>query len=152
MALDFLAVALHVFVDIFNAYGTQAIRPFSRKWVALGVINTFDPIIFSLHCLGIVLWAFGANPVWTFGIMYIIIVIYYMLRFAVQKAVKNAVHSTIQDEEYVIVAPTMRFFHWRIAAKSKTHYYVGGLMAGLLIFMINSKLNLYLKLPLFMQP
>ncbi len=42
----FLAVALHVFVDIFNAYGTQAIRPFSRKWVALGVINTFDPIIF----------------------------------------------------------------------------------------------------------
>ena len=41
------------------------------------------------------------------------------------KAVKNAVHKTIQDEEYVIVAPTMRFFHWRIAAKSKTHYYVG---------------------------
>jgi len=121
----FLAVALHVFVDIFNAYGTQAIRPFSRKWVALGVINTFDPIIFSLHCLGIVLWAFGTNPVWTFSIMYVVIVIYYILRFAVQKAVKNAVHHTIQDEEYVIVAPTMRFFHWRIAAKSKTHYYVG---------------------------
>jgi inner membrane protein len=54
-----------------------------------------------------------------------VIVIYYILRFAVQKAVKNAVHHTIQDEEYVIVAPTMRFFHWRIAAKSKTHYYVG---------------------------
>src|SRR6056297_1840026 len=35
----FLAVFLHVFVDIFNAYGTQAIRPFSSKWVALGVIN-----------------------------------------------------------------------------------------------------------------
>lgn len=26
-----LAVVLHVFVDIFNAYGTQAIRPFSRN-------------------------------------------------------------------------------------------------------------------------
>lgn len=121
----FLAVALHVFVDIFNAYGTQALRPFSKKWVALGVINTFDPIIFTLHCLGILVWVFGANPVWTFSIMYVIIIGYYILRFSVQRAVKKAVHHTIQDEDYVIVAPTMRFFQWRIAAKSKTHYYVG---------------------------
>ncbi|SOC44011.1 metal-dependent hydrolase [Ureibacillus acetophenoni] len=121
----FLAVFLHVFVDIFNAYGTQALRPFSKKWVALGVINTFDPIIFGLHCIGILLWAFGANPVVTFGIMYFIIFIYYLLRFAIQSAVKNAVSNTIQDEDYVIVAPTLRFFYWRVAAKSKTHYYVG---------------------------
>ncbi|WP_332646244.1 metal-dependent hydrolase [Lysinibacillus sp. 54212] len=120
-----LAVFLHVLVDIFNAYGTQAVRPFSKKWVALGVINTFDPYIFGLHCIGILLWAFGANPVWTFGIMYFIITCYYILRFAVQKAVKTAVHNTIQDEEFVIVAPTMRFFYWRVAAASKTHYYVG---------------------------
>lgn len=121
----FLAVFLHVFVDIFNAYGTQALRPISKKWVALGVINTFDPIIFALHCVGILLWIFGTNPVMTFSIMYLIIIGYYVLRFAVQKAVKNAVHKTIPDEDYVIVAPTMRFFYWRIAAKSKTHYYVG---------------------------
>lgn len=121
----FLAVFLHVFVDIFNAYGTQALRPFSKKWVALGVINTFDPIIFGLHCIGILLWMFGANPVITFGIMYAVIIVYYILRFAVQSAVKKAVHNTIQDEECVIVAPTIRFFYWRVAAKSKTHYYVG---------------------------
>ncbi|ATP41855.1 hypothetical protein CSE16_18520 [Solibacillus sp. R5-41] len=120
-----LAVFLHVFVDIFNAYGTQALRPLSRKWVALGVINTFDPFIFSIHCVGIFLWVLGANPVNTFGIMYVIIIGYYILRFAVQKAIKQAVHHAIQDEEFVIIAPTMRFFHWRIAAKSKTHYYVG---------------------------
>src|SRR5690625_4308590 len=36
----FLAVIIHVLVDIFNAYGTQAIRPFSNKWVAHGFINT----------------------------------------------------------------------------------------------------------------
>src|SRR5690606_26872215 len=28
---SFIAVFLHVFVDIFNAYGTQALRPFSNK-------------------------------------------------------------------------------------------------------------------------
>lgn len=121
----FLAVFLHVFVDIFNAYGTQALRPFSKKWVALGVINTFDPFIFGIHCVGIVLWVFGADPVITFGLMYIIIILYYFSRFAVQAAVKQAVRNTIQDEDFVIVAPTMRFFNWRVAAKSKTHYYVG---------------------------
>src|SRR5699024_11985661 len=50
----FFAVAFHVFVDIFNAYGTQSIRPFSHKWVALGFINTFDPYIFFLHVAGII--------------------------------------------------------------------------------------------------
>lgn len=121
----FLAVFLHVFVDIFNAYGTQALRPFSRKWVALGVINTFDPIIFGIHCIGILLWVFNFDPVRTFTIMYLIIIAYYIVRFALQSAVKRAVINTIQDEDFVIVAPTMRFFNWRIAAKSKTHYYVG---------------------------
>lgn len=121
----FLAVVLHVFVDMFNAYGTQALRPFSKKWVALAVINTFDPIIFGLHCFGLLFWAFGANPVTIFSIMYLVIIGYYLLRFGIQAAVKQAVHNTIQDEEHVIVAPTMRFFQWRVAATSKTHYYVG---------------------------
>src|SRR5574342_1229797 len=58
----FIAVFLHVFVDIFNAYGTQALRPFSSKWVALGVINTFDPFIFGIHVVGLFVWIFGAHP------------------------------------------------------------------------------------------
>ena len=43
-----LAVFLHVFVDIFNSYGTQALRPLTNKWIQLSVINTFDPIIFII--------------------------------------------------------------------------------------------------------
>src|SRR5699024_1358519 len=57
----FLAVIIHVFVDIFNAYGTQALRPFSHKWVAFGFINTFDPYIFFLHLAGIIDWSLVAN-------------------------------------------------------------------------------------------
>ena len=120
-----LAVALHVFVDIFNAYGTQALRPFSNKWVALGVINTFDPFIFIMHCVGIAVWAFGANPVTTFITIYIVIIGYYIVRFMLQRAIKHTVHHLIKDEELVIVAPTIRFWVWRVAAVSGTHYYVG---------------------------
>lgn len=121
----FLAVFLHVFVDIFNSYGTQALRPFSNKWVALGVINTFDPTIFALHVVGLLFWAFGSNPVYTMLLMYSIIVVYYLIRFAVQAAVRHAVKNTIPSAEEIIIAPTIKFFQWRIAAISKTHHFVG---------------------------
>lgn len=121
----FFAVFLHVFVDIFNAYGTQALRPFSHKWVALGVINTFDPIIFTLHILALITLAFGVSPVIAIVTLYIILVFYYLLRFAVKSAVKNALAKTVPNATEVIIAPTMRFFQWRIAASSEDFHYVG---------------------------
>ncbi|MGD7046100.1 metal-dependent hydrolase [Jeotgalibacillus proteolyticus] len=121
----FLAVFLHVFVDIFNSYGTQALRPFSRKWVALGVINTFDPIIFGIHVIGLIIWAFGADPVPTFLIMYSVIVGYYIIRFMLQSAVRHSIKKTIPQADSVIIAPTIRFYQWRIAAETKEHFYVG---------------------------
>ncbi|MFJ7936627.1 metal-dependent hydrolase [Sporosarcina sp. NPDC096371] len=124
-AWTFLAVFLHVFVDIFNSYGTQALRPFSNKWVAIGVINTFDPIIFVLHVIALIIWALGANPVYTILATYVVIFFYYLLRFAIKSAVKRAVHNTVPDATEIIIAPTMRFFQWRIAASSETCHYVG---------------------------
>lgn len=121
----FLAVFLHVFVDIFNAYGTQALRPFSSKWVALGVINTFDPFIFGIHILGLFIWAFGAHPGYTFLAIYGIIVVYYLIRFAAQRSVLNAVKVMIPDATEIIIAPTMRFNHWRVAVMNKHQFFVG---------------------------
>ncbi len=124
-AWTFLAVFLHVFVDIFNSYGTQALRPFSNKWVAISVINTFDPIIFIFHVIGLLAWVLGADPVITFLTMYGFITLYYFSRFAVKSAVKRAVYNTIPDAKDVFIAPTMRFFQWRVAASSDTCHYVG---------------------------
>lgn len=118
------AVFLHVFVDIFNAYGTQAFRPFSSKWVALGVINTFDPFIFSAHVVGLVLWIFGYHPGYTFITIYFVLIGYYILRFQMQGAVRNAVRRLIPDAEEIIIAPTIRFNQWRIAVKTPEHFYV----------------------------
>lgn len=122
---SFFAVALHVFVDIFNAYGTQALRPFSKKWVALGIINTFDPIIFGLHVIAIMIWAFGANPVITMSILYGILVIYYIIRIWLHGAVKQAVQNTIPDATEIYLSPTRYFFQYRVAANSTTHHFVG---------------------------
>ncbi|MFE8700571.1 metal-dependent hydrolase [Cytobacillus sp. FJAT-54145] len=121
----FIAVFLHVFVDIFNAYGTQALRPFSSKWVALGVINTFDPFIFGIHILGLIAWAFGAHPGYTFLGIYAVLVAYYIVRFITQKAVLRAVKQLVPDATEIIIAPTMKFHQWRIAVMNKHQFFVG---------------------------
>ncbi|MFD1739692.1 metal-dependent hydrolase [Bacillus salitolerans] len=120
----FLAVILHVFVDIFNAYGTQALRPFSRKWVALGVINTFDPFIFFAHLVGILLWSLGADPATTFLSMYVGIAVYYVVRYNMRRSVTNHVKKIIPDATEIIVSPTYRFNSWHIAVKSEDYFYV----------------------------
>ncbi|MBT2658968.1 metal-dependent hydrolase [Bacillus sp. ISL-18] len=124
-AWTFAAVFIHVFVDIFNAYGTQALRPFSSKWVALGVINTFDPIIFAIHVIGIFIWILGAKPGVTFLIMYAVVFAYYIRRYLAKMKVLTDVKSLIPDATEVIIAPTMRFHQWRIAAMNEKEFFVG---------------------------
>lgn len=121
----FLAVFIHVFVDIFNGYGTQALRPFSSKWVALGVINTFDPYIFGLHIVGLILWGFGAHPGYTFLAIYIILIGYYVIRFLAKQKVLREVKALIPDATEIIISPTMKFHQWRIAVMNKHQFFVG---------------------------
>lgn len=121
----FIAVFLHVFVDIFNSYGTQALRPFSSRWIALGIINTFDPFIFALHIIGIIIWILGVHPGYTFLAIYIVIIAYYIVRSFAKKKVYETVKQMIPDATEIIIAPTLRFHQWRIAALSKDNFYVG---------------------------
>lgn len=120
----FLAVILHVFVDIFNAYGTQALRPFSKKWVALGVINTFDPYIFFAHIIGIVIWRIGAHPGYTFIGVYIVLVGYYIFRFYAKSIVIKKVKEKVPNTTQVIISPTYRLAQWHIAISTETRFYV----------------------------
>lgn len=121
---SFIAVALHVFVDIFNAYGTQALRPFSSKWVALGWINTFDPIIFGIHIVGILFWIFGGDPRIIFTVVYMILIGYYVYRFALRKAVIQSIKRLVPDAEQIILNPTIKFFQWRVAVIAENKFYV----------------------------
>ncbi|ANB56717.1 hypothetical protein GFC29_3373 [Anoxybacillus sp. B7M1] len=120
-----IAVFFHVFVDIFNAYGTQALRPFTKKWVALGVINTFDPAIFGMHLAGIGLLFLGAHPGYTFLAIYVLLVGYYIIRFRQQAMIKKTVMETIPHVEQIITVPTLRFREWHLAITAKDHFFVG---------------------------
>ena len=54
--VDVLAVSVHVLIDCFNSYGTQALRPFSHRWIAWDVLNIIDPFILIAHLAGFLLW------------------------------------------------------------------------------------------------
>ncbi|WP_080873797.1 metal-dependent hydrolase [Oceanobacillus timonensis] len=120
-----LAVSIHVFVDLFNAYGTQAFRPFTKKWIAKGFINTFDPYIFFLNVAGIVAWALGANPGYTWLIIYTVIVLYYIKRYMDKREIVQKIKEYLPDTEFVATSPTLKQNYWRVAITTNDRYYVG---------------------------
>ncbi|MFB4170001.1 metal-dependent hydrolase [Virgibacillus sp. JSM 102003] len=125
-----LAVVIHVLVDIPNAYGTQAYRPFTDKWVAKGFINTFDPYIFLLHIGGIVAWLLGANPAFTMSVIYAVILLYYIKRYIDKKDIVKKIHDHFPDTEEIATSPTIKQNEWRVAITTTNKFYVGSVVHG----------------------
>ncbi|MFB5664223.1 metal-dependent hydrolase [Alteribacillus sp. HJP-4] len=115
----FLAVFLHVFVDIFNAYGTQAVSPISKKWVALGVINIFDPLIFLAHIFGFILWRYGAPPGMTFFIIYVILIFYYLWRFRERNKVLKTAANFHPGHTHLFISPTFNWNKWHLVIRTE---------------------------------
>ncbi|MGJ9460186.1 metal-dependent hydrolase [Oceanobacillus sp. CF4.6] len=120
-----LAVIIHVFVDLFNAYGTQAFRPFSNKWIAKGFINTFDPYIFFLNIAGIAAWALGAHPGYTWLTIYTVIVLYYIKRYMDKREIVKKIKDYYPDTIEIATSPTIKQNFWRVAITTEDKFYVG---------------------------
>src|SRR5699024_1010002 len=129
-AWRFLAVVVHVLVDIFNAYGTQAYRPFSNRWVAYGFINTFDPYIFLLHIGGIIAWILGANPGYTWLIVYTVIALYYVKRYLDKREIVKRISDYFPDTKQIATSPTMQQNSCRVAITTTDKFYVGKVEHG----------------------
>ena len=130
------AVSLHVFSDIFNAYGTQALRPFNHTWLQLGFINTIDIPIIVMHILYFILWFSGFNPVTLFVVLYAVMILYYIVRFIYQRYLVNKIKERLPDDEItrVFCLPTIRFNEWRVVVVAEKAYYVGRTFKGQVVF------------------
>ncbi|MBM7097740.1 metal-dependent hydrolase [Bacillus sp. H-16] len=126
----FLAVFIHVFVDIFNAYGTKALSPFKPKWMALGIINIFDPFIFSAHIVAILFWRYGFDPGWTFLIMFGVIALYYVWRVSEQRKVRKELEVLHPDATHIFTSPTFRWSQWHIVVRTEKKLYVAQMKNG----------------------
>lgn len=117
----FIAVAFHVFSDLFNAYGTQAARPFSDKWIGWNIIHIFDPIIFCSHLVAIFLWSLRlVEPAFIFPILYMFLAVYYLWRTIVHYFLEKRLplhdpYFSKGDQYYLI--PTIHLYTWNVVRR-----------------------------------
>ncbi|AJS60077.1 metal-dependent hydrolase [Paenibacillus sp. IHBB 10380] len=125
-----IAVCVHVFSDLFNTYGTQAMRPFTEKWISWNIIHIFDPFIFGTHLTAILLWGLGMlPPAPLFSILYGLTAVYYIWRtlvhFSKTAEVARLDAKNKQGDTYYVI-PTISLNHWHVVkAQSDGSYDMG---------------------------
>ena len=130
-----IAVCVHIVQDLFNAYGTQVLRPFSRRWIAWNVVPIFDPFIFFTHLFAIAVWVFRlAEPTSLFPTLYSLIVVYYCWRcaehFKVRKRLATIDDQNVTGDGYMLI-PTMHPRQWNVVKiRSHREYCLGEWKAG----------------------
>ncbi|WP_010171960.1 metal-dependent hydrolase [Bacillus coahuilensis] len=121
-----LAVCIHVVSDVFNIHGTQALRPFTNKWIALEAIPLFDSFIFLLHIIGIGFSIVPTIPVWQpFAIIYPIIVVYYIVRFYFHRRILSNLESHFVNSKYINVLPSRVLWAWKITIETEDDFLFG---------------------------
>jgi inner membrane protein len=117
-----LSVVIHIFSDLFNAYGTQAYRPFSRTWVRWNIVPLFDPFIFCSHVAAILLWAGGAaRPQILFPLLYLVLAAYYIWRTWMHRRVSRMAPLQDPDRQHgdrYTVLPAPSPFRWTVVRQS----------------------------------
>lgn len=116
-----LAVALHVFSDLFNTYGTQAFWPLTGKWISWNIIHIFDPFIFVAHLIAIFLWAVNLFPPENiFPVLYGIIALYYIWRtvhhYVLERSLPLKDPEHAEGDEYYLI-PTINLHVWNVVKR-----------------------------------
>lgn len=117
----FAAVCVHVWQDLFNAYGTKALWPLSKRWIAWNIIHIFDPFIFVTHLVAISLWILqAAPPQLIFPVLYAVMIAYYVWRTIVHaylgRKIKRLDPMAAEGGSYVVF-PTYKIGSWNIVKK-----------------------------------
>ena len=96
----------------------------SQKWVALGIINTFDTVIFFIHILAIACMLVGSHKGYTALAAYILMIVYYIGRIMMHRNIRSVVQKRFKHVEKIIISPSYRFYHYHLAIVTTNYYYV----------------------------
>ncbi len=125
---SFVATSLHVFLDLLNVYGVQAARPFIHKWLHLDILSIFEPFLFLVHLLGVLLWLFSEyDPGKIFLAVYLISFLYILLRFYQHHKKISELKEFFQLPGSYHLFPDFNFhwFHWRFVVETTDSFYTG---------------------------
>jgi len=110
-----LAVALHVLSDFTNAYGTQALIPWSKWRIAWDLVPTFDPVMAAFLIGGWLAWLSGRAAPRPAGLASLMAVgVWVLVRLILHKWAATVVHKHTKGLKSVI--PTIKPWTWRYVA------------------------------------
>jgi inner membrane protein len=113
-----VAVAVHVLIDCFNSYGTQALRPLSHRWIAWDVLNIIDPFILIAHLAGFLLWWLTPiRPGGLFAGIYFLIILYVAWRWWTHRTLVQKIAKKIDRVKRISVIPTIRPALWKLVVE-----------------------------------
>ncbi|WP_219837521.1 metal-dependent hydrolase [Paenibacillus sp. R14(2021)] len=127
-----IAVIFHIGLDLFNAYGIQCLRPFTRKWLHLDVLCLFDPYLFAVHGAAALLWMFGyPNPGRLFMFVYALTILYLAWRMLVSRQVVQLLSTTYRlDPGRITMLPTLLGAAWQFVADAGDEFIIGYVRRG----------------------
>jgi inner membrane protein len=123
----FIAVVLHVGFDIMNAYGTQAGRPITKKWLSLNFIPLFDPFIIFVHLIGFTMWLTGFPPGIVFFFGYILLAIYFINRYLVSIKTRKFFLNKAKKSGIFTIIPTIWLKKWHFVFETESTFQVGSI-------------------------
>lgn len=134
----FLAVILHVGFDLFNVYGTQALRPFSSKWISFDSLPLVDPFILGLHSAGFALILFF-EPGVIFLLIYLIIMFHIFFRTFYMGRIKKHLWLYYPEANRIKLIPRPDLFTWDFLIENEDEFIFG--------FYSTTKIKIEHKLP-----
>jgi inner membrane protein len=125
----FLAVCFHITLDLFNGYGVQCLRPFTRRWLHLDSLCLFDPYIFGSHMLCILLWLTGLVETSLMGIVFVCLygltIVYIAWRLLERRRWQRKLRAALGQRFRVSLLPLMSGRAWQFVAEGEDKYESG---------------------------
>ncbi|GGH31014.1 metal-dependent hydrolase [Paenibacillus segetis] len=127
-------VMLHVFLDFFNAYGVQCFRPLSRKWCHGDTLPIFDPVIFGLHLVALLLWLFGVMTAQVvFPLLFVLTFLFIGYRIVIHRLMLHVVQRRYGVEGYSFLVPQWLPHKWGYVHETDQTYIAGSIRGTLLV-------------------
>ncbi|MEW9698832.1 metal-dependent hydrolase [Paenibacillus sp. SI8] len=134
----FAAVVFHVFLDLFNVYGVQCFRPFTSKWFHLDTLCLYEPFLFAIHTVGVLLWLLGWSGgeasqtgsmfAWIYGVSFL----YIAIRYGHRTYLVKRVLSELNQDGICHLIPGLSWFHWQFVMEGETNFYLGTIRFGMI--------------------
>ncbi len=122
----FFAVLTHVVLDLLNTYGTQILYPFTRKRYSLNILNIFDPFLFTIHSISILIWSFNRHSfIYIFTIVYLITIFYCCIRAWIHIKTKIILQTNYNLIGKLSLFPSIRWGIWNIIEELPEQYNIG---------------------------